>query len=130
STAKAPPADPAAAEALSTLHGEIQRLRSDIEARRSEERPVAATEKTPSVRLEAGAVVTIPMSAALPTVGGPAPPVSVPTPASAPEAPTPSSASSPPEPGHASVGASASAPLFPAEALTPIGAAIGVGTTK
>jgi hypothetical protein len=130
STAKAPPADPAAAEALSTLQGEIHKLRSDIEARRSAERPVAATEKTPSVRLEAGAVVTIPMSAALPTVGGPAPPVSVPTPVSAPEAPMPSSASSPPELGHARLGAFAAAPLHPAEALTPIGAAVGVGTPK
>ncbi len=121
-------ADPAAAEALTALQAEIQKLRSDIEARRGEERPIAAGETT--MRVEPGAVISVPVSAALPTVGGPAPPVSVPAPAGAPAPAVAPSGSPRSESVEHSLGAPTSTPLQPAGALTPIQAAIGVGHTK
>jgi Protein of unknown function (DUF3568) len=128
--ARTPASDPAAAEALTTLHGEIQKLRSDLEARRPADPPVAAREHGTAVRVEPGAVFTAPMSAALPTVGGPAPSVSVPVPAGAPAAPVAQSAFSQPEPAADVPGVATSTPLHPAGALTPIQAAIGVGTGR
>ena len=122
--ARTTPADPAAAEALATLHSEVHKLRSDIEARRSVERAVPARETGATIRLEPGAVVTVPLSAALPTVGGPAPTVSVPRPAAAVPPSVVESTTSRPEPGQRTHGAST--PLHPAGALTPIQAAVGV----
>ncbi len=122
--ARTPPADPAAAEALATLHTEVHKLRSDIEARRTAERAVPAREDRATIRLEPGAVVTVPLSAALPTVGGPAPPVSVPKPAVAASPAVVEPTTSRPESGHRTHGAST--PLHPAGALTPIQAAAGV----
>lgn len=126
-----PPAGDPAAEALATLQGEIRKLRSDIEERRAAERPAAAPEHVPSIRVEPGAVLTAPMSAALPTVGGPAPPISVAVPAAAgPAAPVARSASLRGEAVSATVDAPTAAPLQPAGALTPILPATGVGSGK
>jgi hypothetical protein len=118
---RASAAEPGAAEALSALRGEIRKLRSDIEERRATERPVQAAEPSSGVRLEPGAIVTVPMSAAVPTVGGPAPSVAValPAPAVAPvgvaehETPAREAAAAP-------LGVRTQAPLRPAAALTPI----------
>jgi hypothetical protein len=128
--ARTPAADPAAAEALTTLQAEIHKLRSDLEAHRPAERPTATGGSGGRVRVEPGAVFTAPMSAALPTVGGPAPPVSVPVPAGAPAAPVAQSAFSRPEPADAALDVVTSTPLHPAGALTPIQAATGVGSGK
>ena len=122
--ARTPAPDPVAAEALATLHAEVHRLRSDIEVRRTAERAVPARENAATIRLEPGAVVTVPLSAALPTVGGPAPTVSVPKPAAAAPPAVVEPTTSRPEPGHRTHGAST--PLHPAGALTPIQAAVGV----
>jgi len=132
--APAPPRPPlgdaGAAEALTTLHGEIRKLRSEIEERRAAERPAPASENGGSVRLEPGAVVAVPMSAALPTVGGPAPSVSVPVPAAASAAvPIAQSASLRPEASPTTLEAR-TAPLHPAGTLTPIPPATGVGSGK
>jgi len=128
--ARPPAGDPGAAEALTTLHGEIRKLRSEIEERRAAERPAPAGETGASVRLEPGAVVTVPMSAALPTVGGPAPSVSVPAPATAsakvsPSEPVPGRREASPTTLEARI-----APLHPAGILTPIPPATGVGSGK
>jgi hypothetical protein len=125
-------ADPAAAEALTTLGGEIRKLRSDIEERRAAERPAPASDNgSGGMRLEPGAVVTAPMSAALPTIGGPAPPVSVAVPAAAsPTGPMAQSGSSRREVAEATADARTAAPLVPAGALTPIQPAMGVGSGK
>lgn len=129
--ARAPVGDPLAAEALTTLQGEVRKLRSDIEERRAPERPVAAIETGPSLRVESGAVVTAPMSAALPTVGGPAPPVSVPEPAATSAGlPVAQSASSQREAAPATMDVRTVAPLRPAGALTPIRPATGVGSGR
>ena len=126
---RAPAADPGAAEALNTLHGEIRKLRSDIEERRVERSATApaAAPDTP-LRVEPGAIVTVPMSAALPTVGGPAPPVSVQAPV------TPVVAVSPAEelrtPATSALDSRVAAPLRPASALTPIQPTRGVGTER
>lgn len=127
---RAPVSEPVAAETLTTLQGEIRKLRSDIEARRAAERPASAGENRTSMRLEPGAIVTIPMSAALPTLGGPAPPVSVPAPATAsatvqPIEPVPGRRE--PAPGTLEA---RTAPLRPAGALTPILPATGVGSGR
>jgi hypothetical protein len=98
-----PVPDPAAAEALTTLHGEIRKLRSDI----------------------------APMSAALPTVGGTAPPVSVPVPAtSSPAVAVAQPTSLRREAAQAAVDARTASRLDPAGALTPILPATGVGSGK
>jgi hypothetical protein len=130
--AASPAADPAAAEALTTLGGEIRKLRSDIEERRAVERRAAASENgSGGMRVEPGAVVTAPMSAALPTVGGPAPPVSVAVPAAAsPAGAMAQSGSSQHEVAEATVDARTAAPLLPAGTLTPIQPAMGVGSGK
>ena len=130
-TAQPPAGDPAAAEALTSLHGEIRRLRSDIEQRRAAERPAAGSDNGKSMRVEPGAVVTAPMSAALPTVGGPAPPVSVAVPATVgPALPVAQSASLRRESALPTVDARTAAPLLPADTLTPIQPAVGVGSGK
>jgi hypothetical protein len=122
--------DPVSAEALATLQTEIQKLRSGIEARAAAERSASGAESGPTMRVETGGVVTVPMSAALPTVGGPTLPVSVAVPAGAPGATVAQSGSSGPEPAEATLGASTSTPLHPAGALTPIQAATGVGSDQ
>jgi hypothetical protein len=118
------------AEALSTLQGEIRKLRSDLEERRPTP-PPAPVESGTSMRVEPGAVVSAPMSAALPTVGGPAPSVSVAVPvtAPAPASAAPSLASGP-NAALAAVETGSAAPLRPAGALTPIRPATGVGSGK
>jgi hypothetical protein len=122
--------DPAAAEALVTLQAEIRKLRSDIEERRTAERP-APSENGPGMRVQPGAVVSAPMSAALPTVGGPAPPVSVPVPAGADAAvPAAEPASTRRQAGPITIDARTAAPLHPAGALTPILPTTGVGSGK
>jgi hypothetical protein len=112
--------DPAVTEALTTLQGEVRKLRSDYEERRATE-PPAPSQNGARMRLEPGAIVTAPTSAALPTVGGPAPPVSVAVPAGA--------ASAAPAAGSVSLRRGAApalpdagpvAPLSPAGTLTPI----------
>ena len=126
-----PPAGDPAAEALTTLQDEIRKLRSDIEERRTAERPAEAPQTGTSVRVESGAVVSAPMSAALPTVGGPAPPVSVPVPVTATVAsgvPVAQAASSQGE--AATIDSRTAAPLHPAGALTPIQPATGVGSGR
>ena len=70
-----------AVEAVSTLQQEVQKLRVDIEQRHTGQVERARTEASSSPRVEAGAIVNVPMSAALPTVGGAAPAISVATPA-------------------------------------------------
>ena len=130
-TARAPVSEPGAAEALTTLQGEIRKLRSDIEERRAAERPAPVGENGMSMRLEPGAIVTIPMSAALPTIGGPAPPVSVQAPATTiPPATVAGSSSLPREAAATMPDARMGAPLRPAAALTPIQPAVGVGSDK
>jgi len=119
--------DPAAADELKTLHTEIRKLRSNIEERRPLEAPAATSATAPAVRLEPGAVVTAPMSAALPTVGGPAPVVSVAVPVGtvvSATAPPPADPKQPP-PGARSPGA-----LHPAGALTPIQPVSGMGSIR
>jgi hypothetical protein len=69
------------------------------------------------------------MSAALPTVGGPAPSVSIAVPAVV-TPPAVQSAASPREMGPATVDARTAAQLRPAGALTPILPATGVGNGK
>jgi hypothetical protein len=128
--AGAPLAEPAAAEALTTLQAEIQKLRSDIETRRATEPLVSPSEPGTTMRVEPGAVVTVPISAALPTVGGPAPPVSVPAPAGASAASLAQSGPVRPEAAEVTLGAPTSTPLHPAGALIPIQAATGVGSGK
>ncbi len=128
-TARPPMGDPAAAEALTTLQGEIRRLRSDLEERRAVERPTAASDTGTSLRVQSGAVVTAPMSAALPTVGGPAPSVSVAVPAAS-TAPVTPSVSSRRETDPATLDRDTTAQLQPAGALTPILPATGVGNGK
>ena len=130
-TARPPAGDPGAAEALTSLQGEVRKLRSDMEKRRASERPAAASENGTSMRLEPGAVVTAPMSAALPTVGGPAPSVSVAVPAAvSPPVPVAQSASSRREAAQPTGDARMAARLLPAGALTPIQPAMGVGSGK
>jgi Protein of unknown function (DUF3568) len=73
--------DERAVEAVSTLQREVQKLRVDIEQRHNGQTGMTRTEASSSPRVETGAVINVPMSAALPTVGGPAPPVSVASPA-------------------------------------------------
>jgi len=121
--------DPAAAEALQTLHAEIRRLRSDIEERRPAESPTAAASSATAVRLEPGAVVTPPMSAALPTVGGPAPTVSVAVPAGGIVSTAPST-SLPSDTKPPAIDARATGALQPAKALTPIQPAAGMGSIR
>jgi hypothetical protein len=123
------PVDSDGTEALTSLRGEIRQLRSDLEERRKEEGPAAGSAGSTSLRVEPGAVVTAPMSAALPTVGGPAPSVSIAVPAAV-TAPVVQSASSPRETGPATVDARTAAQLQPAGALTPILPATGVGNGK
>jgi hypothetical protein len=126
--ARLPATEPGAAEALTTLQGEIRRLRSDIEERRAE-RPAPAGESSAPMRLEPGAIVTVPMSAALPTVGGPAPSVSV----QAPVTPIPkASAVSNTSPAPAAVvpDSRVAASLRPATALTPIQSTSGVASER
>jgi hypothetical protein len=120
--------DPAVTEALTTLQGEVRKLRSDHQERQVTE-PLAPTRHGTSMRVEPGAIVTAPMSAALPTVGGSAPPVSVPLPATAVSAvPQPAPASLQRE--AAADDARTAAPLAPASALTPILPAKGVGSSN
>jgi hypothetical protein len=127
--ARAPVTDAGAAEALTTLQGEIRKLRSNIEERRVERPAPAAAPDTRAVRVEPGAIVTVPMSAALPTVGGAAPPVSVQAPV------TPAMAVSPAAPADASripdtPDSRVAAPLRPAATLTPIQPTRGVATER
>jgi uncharacterized protein DUF3568 len=68
------------AEALRSLETEVRRLRTDIGDGRSVGRPQtdgAAANPAPVLRVEPSAIVTVPLSAALPTVSGPVPPTSV-----------------------------------------------------
>lgn len=131
-TPRPPLGDPGATEALATLHGEIRKLRSDIDERRTAERPAPASENGASMRLEPGAVVIVPMSAALPTVGGPAPSVSVPAPAAATASPRATLIELAPgrEASPATLDVRTTAPLHPAGRLTPIPPATGVGSGK
>jgi hypothetical protein len=128
--ARTPVTEAVAAETLTTLQADVQKLRSDIESRRAAEPPVSPSEPGTTMRVEPGAVVTVPISAALPTVGGPAPPVSVPAPAGAPPTSPTQSGPARPEAAEVTLGASMSTPLHPAGALTPIQAVTGVGNGK
>jgi len=67
-------------EAIRSLETEVRRLRTDIDDRsRSTRQPVesSAPNQPPAVRVERSAIVTAPLSAALPSVAGAAPPISV-----------------------------------------------------
>jgi hypothetical protein len=121
--------DPFAAEALSTLRTEIHRLRSDLEARRPEQ-PVATPTSSSPVRVEHSGVVSIPLSAALPTVGGPAPPVSVALPATSLAASGVPAESSPTAAHPSALPDSVARPLHRAGALTPIQAATSAGSSE
>jgi len=128
---RVPAGDPGASEALTSLQGEIRRLRSDIEERRPVASPAATGDDGPSMRVEPGAVVTPPMSAALPTVGGAAPPVTVAVPAAnGPAVTVARSASLRREAVQPTVDSRTAAPLQPAGALTPILPVNGVGSGK
>lgn len=120
----------AATDALDALQGEIRRLRSDIEDRRAVERPAAVVERGPSMRVEPGAIVTVPMSVALPTVGGPAPVVSIQAPVAPIAAVTPAASTGEAVMPAAVLDPRVGAPLRPAAALTPIQPARGVASEK
>jgi Protein of unknown function (DUF3568) len=67
-------------EAIRSLETEVRRLRTDIDDRsRSTRQPVESStpNQPPAVRVERSAIVTAPLSAALPSVAGAAPPISV-----------------------------------------------------
>jgi hypothetical protein len=72
-----------AVEAVSTLQREVQKLRVDIEERQRHpgQAGTASGDVSRGARVETGAIVNVPMSAALPTVGGAPPAISVATPA-------------------------------------------------
>jgi hypothetical protein len=127
-TARPSVGDSAATEAITTLQGEVRKLRSDIAERRATERP-APDHGAAGMRVDTGAVATPPMSAALPTVGGSPPPVTVPVPAG----PAPVAELSPrpaPTATPVTVDPRTAARLQPASALTPILPATGVGSSK
>jgi hypothetical protein len=125
--ARPAPSDPALTEALTTLQGEVRKLRSDHQERRVTERP-APSPDGPSLRVEPGAIVTAPMSAALPTVGGSAPPVAVAVPATAASTPPPAVPATRRDDGQAEL--RTAAPLAPAGVLTPIRPGPGVGSSR
>jgi hypothetical protein len=128
-SARPAPSDPALTEALTTLQGEVRKLRSDQEERRAAERPApSASASTSGLRVEPGAIVTAPMSAALPTVGGSAPPVAVAVPATAASTPPPAVPATRRDDGPADL--RTAAPLAPAGVLTPIRPGPGVGSSR
>lgn len=124
--AAAPAAAAIPGEAMTSLETEVRRLRTEMDERSAAGR-VPATETTgaPAWRVQPSAVVTVPLSAALPSVPGPVPMTTVVQPAAvvppiaagAPAAPEPVT---PPARG-ASIGTDRTAPLAPAEPLAPIG---------
>ena len=121
------PSDGVSAEALSSLQAEIRKLRSDLDERQAADRPVA-TDAVPPVSVQPGAIVTVPMSAALPTVGGSAPPVSVSTPTGAVPAVMTESVSVRREMVQPAIDTRTAAPLQRAGALIPIQPATSVGS--
>jgi hypothetical protein len=79
-TTAADSAAPRSDEAIRSLEAEVRRLRTDIDDRsRGTRHPVesSATDQPPATRVEQSAIVTAPLSAALPSVEGAAPPISV-----------------------------------------------------
>jgi hypothetical protein len=124
------PSDGASAEALNSLQTEIRKLRSDLDERRAADRQPLATDAVIPVSVQPGAIVNVPMSAALPTVGGPAPPVSVPTPTAAIPAVVAESGSERREMVRPALDTRVTAPLHRAGALIPIQPATSVGSSK
>ena len=122
-------ADAASAEALNVLQTEIRKLRSDLDERRATDRQPLPTEAAGPVSVQPGAIVTVPMSAALPTVGGTAPPVSVSSPVAAIKTAVNESAPASHETGEPPLDSRVQ-PLHRAGALVPIQPAITVGSSK
>lgn len=73
------PASSSTGDALTSLEAEVRRLRTEMEDRRSSRQPPAEGPAAPpaGVRVQPGAVVTIPLSAAVPSMPGSAPATSV-----------------------------------------------------
>lgn len=119
------PASPSTGDALTSLEAEVRRLRTEMEARRSSvppraEDPAAAPA---AVHVQPGAVVTVPLSAAVPSIPGPVPPTSVARPVGmiAPiAAGIPLVEATPGDERPSSPPAGSPAALRPAEALVPI----------
>ena len=73
-------ASPTSDDAIRSLEAEVRRLRTDIDDRsRGTRHPVesSASDQPPATRVERSAIITAPLSAALPSVEGAAPPISV-----------------------------------------------------
>ena len=120
------PADPTAGEALTSLEAEVRRLRTEMEAQRATTQSSAGfpAAQPAAVRVQPSAVVTVPLSAALPSRPGTPPATSVAQPVGrlAPIVPEPTTVAEPtaePEPSNA-VASGHPAALRPAEALVPI----------
>jgi hypothetical protein len=120
------PASSSTGDALTSLEAEVRRLRMEMEGRRSSGQPPAEGPAAPpaAVRVQPGAVVTVPLSAAVPSMPGPVPatslarPVGVMAPIAA-DIPLVGAAPSGDErPSSSTTGSTA--PLRPAEALVPI----------
>jgi hypothetical protein len=112
----------APSEALLSLEAEVRRLRTEIEDRGSIRPPAdGAASQAPVLRVDPSAMITVPPSAALPSVTGPVPPVSVVRPAGA-ITPTVSDVpvAATPDETSPSLGSERLAPLRPADALMPV----------
>jgi hypothetical protein len=126
--AGAPPGTPASSstgDALTSLEAEVRRLRTEMEGGRSRgPAPAEGPAAPPAVRVQPGAVITVPLSAAVPSMPGPVPvtsvarPVGVMAPIAA-DVPLVEAATSG-ERRSSSPTAGSPAALRPAEALVPI----------
>jgi hypothetical protein len=119
------PASSSTGDALTSLEAEVRRLRTEMEGRRSSGQPSAEGPAAPpaAVRVQPGEVVTVPLSAAVPSMPGRVPATSVARPVGvmapiAADIPLVGAALGD-EPPSSSTTAS-TAPLRPAEALVPI----------
>jgi hypothetical protein len=120
------PASSSTGDALTSLEAEVRRLRTEMEGRRSSGQPPAERPAAPpaAVRVQPGAVLTVPLSAAVPSMPGPVPATSVARPVGvmvpiAADIPLVGAATGGDEPPSPSTMGS-SATLRPAEALVPI----------
>ncbi len=134
-TLTGPPVGGVPSDALMSLEAEVRRLRTEMEDRREAGRPPAerGAEPAAAMRVEPSAVVTVPLSAALPTIPGPAPPSSVAQPVNG---AAPAAAALPVvgtiagDDSTVSFGSARTAPLRPAAALVPIQPVSGPGSGK
>jgi hypothetical protein len=121
-TAPSQSGNEASTEVLRSLDAEVRRLRTEIEERRSSV-PLAdaPSGQAPVLRVDPSAVITVPVSAALPSATGAVAPVSVVQPIGA-VAPTRAGALAETSPVENPSGSTMQpiAPLRPADALTPV----------